>query len=939
MATTSDSNRTADSEARSSLLKQRLRQRQLETRDDSARADTNVVPDGPVELGPYQRPLFVEYRMYPERRTAWIIRGYLLDGHVDARRLAAALSQLRQRHWYLSCAITADGKVHPRAADIPLETVDCAGDPWEQARRYCRGPFKPFRLEQGELFRVHVFQGGEQAAVVVAIHHILADHQAVDVLSTELSALYENAAYELSPPPDLLRTYDQQRENLASRRPALEEFWRSYLDGLPPVRPLPLARSQDTAGEGKGALVRADARPGLAEMCLAAAAREGVSLYQWFLAAWTVLLARYHDRDDVHLATMFSTRAGARQQQALGCFQNVLIARPGLESAATFADVLAETRSVVGNAIAHGSLPLDEIARLAPARPGGGQLFSTLFTLVATAPQPRLLSSKVLAVEELDYAGTAFDLTFFVITSDEGLTFAAEFNTAVYDGAELEALFDHYQALLGCLARDTDADWRRCSLVDQDGLDELRADWRRIAAAPAPVERLHDGFYRQAASDPDATALRWGPDGDVQQISYGELAARADAIAGFIDSVASSDDAIVAVIGAWRPESIAAMIGILRSGRSYLPVDADYPPSRVEHILTDAGRPLVLLQDGIPAPGGFADRCHAMSAAMNSARVPETRDDTGEIAYVVYTSGSSGKPKGVRVSHGAAVYSTGERSAVYAEWPPETFLLLSSFAFDSAVAGLWWTLSTGGCLRLVDRQTARAADAVAELIHRERITHTLCLPGQWSDICRISEQPFDALQLVIVAGEACTGTTIRNHYRRAPNAALFNEYGPTEMAVWSTVQRLERGASEPVPIGRPLSLTQALITDAYGNLVPGGLSGELVLAGAGTAAGYVGDRNGGFIAHPLDEDGRAYRTGDRARLGSDGQIYYLGRSDEQVKHRGYRIGIESIEQSLGAAGPEVVVIPWDGRSLEDLLAELPEDQALALVDKYLAAKG
>ncbi len=938
MATPSNSNRVADSKARSSLLKQRLRQRQPEARSDSGGADTNRAPDGPVELSPYQRPLFVEYRMYPERRTAWIIRGYLLDGEVDTQRLTKALSRLRERHWYLSCAITADGKVHPRDAEIPLESVDVDRDPWDQARRYCRGPFKPFRLEEGELFRVHVFQGEAQAAVVVAIHHILADHQAVDVLTSELSALYEDNASELSPPPDLLRTYDQQRANLESRRPALEKFWRSCLDDLPPVRPLPLARSKETPGEGKGSLIRAEARPGLAEQCQAAAAREGVSLYQWFLAAWTVLLGRYYDRDDVHLATMFSTRTGVQQQEALGCFQNVLIARPDLESAATFADVLAETRSVVGNAIAHGGLPLDEIARLAPPRPGGGQLFSTLFTLVGTAPQPRLLSSDVLEVEELDYAGTAFDLTFFVITSDEGLTFAAEFNTAVYEGAELEAIFDHYQALLGRLAADVDADWRRCSLIDKEGLEELRADWRRIAATPATTECLHDAFYRHAESVPDAPALRWDSDGDQQQISYGELAARADAIAGFIDSVASSDDATVAVIGSWRPEAIAAMIGILRSGRSYLPVDVDYPSSRIEHILTDAGRPLVLLLDGLQAPDGFADRCHAVSDAMSAGLAPATRDESGEIAYVVYTSGSSGKPKGVRVSHNAAVYSTGQRSEVYSEWPPETFLLLSSFAFDSAVAGLWWTLSTGGCLRLVDRQTARAADAVAALIHREQVTHTLCLPGQWSDICRISAQPLESMQLVIVAGEACTGTTIRNHFRCAPNAALFNEYGPTEMAVWSTVQRLERGASEPVPIGRPLSLTQALVADTHGNLVPNGLSGELVLAGQGIAEGYVGDANGAFIAHPLDDRGRAYRTGDRARIGSDGLIYYLGRIDEQVKHRGYRIGIESIEQSLGAAGPEVAVIPWDGHSLEDLLAALPEDQAHALVDKYLTAK-
>jgi amino acid adenylation domain-containing protein len=581
-------------------------------------------------------------------------------------------------------------------------------------------------------------------------------------------------------------------------------------------------------------------------------------------------------------------------------------------------------------------LPLDEIARLAPARPGGGQLFSTLFTLVSTVPQPRLLSRKVLEVSELDYAGTAFDLTFFVITGDEGLSFAVEFNSAVYDGAELEALFGHYQALLGALAADVDTDWRQCSLVDAADLENLRADWRRIASEPPASARLHNAFFEHAESKPGTTALQWDAEGARQAVSYGELATRADAIAGYINSVADSDDGTVAVIGSWGAETIATLLGILRSGRSYLPVDVDYPPSRIEHILTDAGRPLVLLQNGSQAPAGMEDRCHSVREAMDSGLAPATSAAASDIAYVVYTSGSSGKPKGVQVGHEAAVYSTRQRSEVYSQWPPEKFLLLSSFAFDSAVAGLWWTLSTGGCLQLVDRQTARAADAIADLIQRERITHTLCLPGQWSDICRISAEPFDSMRLVIVAGEACTSNTVRHHFQQAPGAALFNEYGPTEMAVWSTFYRLQRGSADPVPIGRPLGMTQALVTDVHGNPVPRGLSGELILAGHGIAEGYVGAAAGGFVPHPLDDSGRAYRTGDRARVGRGGELYYLGRIDEQVKHRGYRIGIESIEQSLGASGPEVAVIPWDGRSLEDLLADLPEDHAHALVDKYLA---
>jgi amino acid adenylation domain-containing protein len=431
--------------------------------------------------------------------------------------------------------------------------------------------------------------------------------------------------------------------------------------------------------------------------------------------------------------------------------------------------------------------------------------------------------------------------------------------------------------------------------------------------------------------------LRWDADGAVQQTSYRELADRADKIAGFIDAVAEDDDALVAVMGAWQPDTVAAIIGILRSGRAYLPIDADYPEARVMQILRDAGTPLVLLQQDVRAPEDFFHRCHTIVDAVNSMRAPEPEKDSST-AYVIFTSGSSGEPKGVRVSHDAAVYSTAERSTVYADWPPERFLLLSSFAFDSAIAGLWWTLSTGGCLRLVRRRTVRAADEVADLIRREDITHLLCLPSQWADICRISRYPLDSMRLAIVAGEACSSSTIRYHFESARDAALYNEYGPTEMTVWSTFHRLQPGDSDPVPIGKPLALTQALVTDSRGNLVPEGLSGELILAGHGIAKGYTGDAYGGFIDHPIDSTSRAYRTGDRVRRGVDGLLYYLGRIDEQVKYRGYRIGIESIEHTLSTTGAEVAVIPWDGTTLEDLVARLPEDKAHQLVDARLVRK-
>ena len=921
--------------AREILLRQKLRQRaRKSTSAESSKVPTK--PTEPVQLSPYQRPLWLDYQMYPDRKASWIIHGYHLDGIVNLMRLTDTLSLLQERHWILTCAIDSDGKMYPQDTPIPLHKSTTSDDPWKEAQQFCRFDIEPFRLQEGKLFRVYVFEGDEQTVIAFAIHHILVDLPSIARLIEDLNVLFEDGGVDLASQSDLIETYAHQSLVLDKNRDKYSAFWQSALDQLPAAVPLPPVRSSVEPTERKGALARHKTTLQFAERCRMAASNAGVSPYQWFLAVWVILLARYLGKDDIHLGTTLSTRIGKDQKDAVGYFQNVLVPRFDLGSTQDFSDVLEEVRSVVGKALANGGLPLDELMRLTGIRPSGGQLFATLFTIVEKQPRARFLGKGVLKFEEFDYGGAAFDLTFFIVTSGDELSLVIEYDTAVYDSETIHALFNHYEALAVQLADDQRSEWRRCSLVDSEELAALRSEWRRISATPLPTQRLQDAFYEQAHANPNSVALRWGSGEHLEQVSYQDLATKADAVAGFINSVADSSDRVIAIIGAWQPDTVAAIIGILRSGRAYLPIDVDYPESRISHILQDADNPLVLLQTGAKVPDGYSDRCFSIADAIESELTPGPATDK-PLAYVIYTSGSSGAPKGVRIGHGAAVYSTAERSRVYAEWPPHVFLLLSSFSFDSAVAGLWWTLSTGGCLRLASRETVRAADAVAELITSERITHTLCLASQWSDICRISQGPLDSMELVIVAGEACVASTIKHHIKRAPDAALFNEYGPTEMAVWSTCHRLKNGDVDPISIGGALSRTQALVMDEFGNIVPEGFSGELVLAGHGIGEGYIGGVSDGFTAHPLDPECRAYVTGDKVLRGTDHLLYFEGRVDEQVKFRGYRIGIESIEQALGGVAGEAAVIPWDGTSLEGLLAKLPHDEAHALVDKRLQA--
>jgi amino acid adenylation domain-containing protein len=597
----------------------------------------------------------------------------------------------------------------------------------------------------------------------------------------------------------------------------------------------------------------------------------------------------------------------------------------------------------------HRDLPMHELVRSLGGRIAPGSLFSSLFTLIDAAQPGTYLGGSLRQRQSLDYGGAAFDCSCFFLAHSESPELAIEYNSALYAAGDIEKSLEHYyrillQCLESCEQRQA-RDWRRLRLVDDADYRAAEHLRRQSGAQSADGECLHQAFGRMQERDPGRIAVVWSDGVDRLQLSYRQLSRQADAVARFLATLEPAADAPVALVARWHPASVAAMLGILRAGCAYLPVDPDYPPARIAYMLRDSGCGIVLSAADLELPAGLSVRCFSLDTAIaftteqgDTAGANYRRDNPGGLAYVIYTSGSSGPPKGVMVEHRAAVYSTRERSRVYAEWRPQRFLLQSSIAFDSAVAGLWWTLSTGGTLYLTTPSLARAADQLVALIQQESITHTLCLPSQWRDICRLAPT-LGTLRLVIVAGEACDSKVARAHFKAAPQAALFNEYGPTEMTVWSTWQRLLAEQADPVPIGKPLSQTQALILDRWGNLVPDGLAGELCLAGAGIARGYLGSGSAatesGFIDHPLDPASRAYRTGDRVRRDSRDRLYFEGRVDEQVKFRGHRIAIESVEATLRRAGSTALaVLPFNGESLEALLEQLPEAEALAMLARH-----
>jgi len=441
------------------------------------------------------------------------------------------------------------------------------------------------------------------------------------------------------------------------------------------------------------------------------------------------------------------------------------------------------------------------------------------------------------------------------------------------------------------------------------------ADRRGIGLPLPAVGRspVHEAVTRFAQTTPSATAVCGGG----HTLTYAELDRRAAAVAAQLAAAGIGKGDRVGLRAEPSPVAIAAVVGILRAGAAYVPVDPTWPGARVTTVLDDAGVCVVVATEGLAIDGRTT--IHAEHAQDTVAPVPAAASDA---AYLIYTSGSTGEPKGVQVTHGQLAASTLARRLVYPDRP--VFLLVSPLAFDSSVAGIWGTLTTGGTLVVASRDEVRDPEALARMIGRHSVTQTLCVPSLYAVILdaahRAGPGALATLHTVVVAGEPLPDALVERHFAElGDRVALVNEYGPTEATVWASYRRFTRPG--PVSIGGPVPGTRLYVLDDAGNPVPDGAEGELVIGGEGVTDGYFGRPEATAEVFEPDPDAgrpgaRRYRTGDRVRWNPDGTLAFLGRRDHQVKIRGNRVELGAVESAAREVPGvrDAVVVPDGSRT-------------------------
>jgi len=861
-------------------------------------------------LAPAQEGMLYHTLAAPGRGVYVGVVDAILPAGLDLEAFRAAWGEVVARHQALRTQFVWDGLDAPvqvvrDAVDLPLgEAAQQPSEDWIETLRR-----EDLDLSRAPAFRLCLMprRDGRRHLAWVC-HHSLIDDWSAGVVLQEVAALYAarigGPAAALPPAMPFRDFVDWQAGRDAA---ADDDFWRATLEGFREP-----SHVEHLKGEGSGH-GRLDTRlPAAATARLEDVARRlRVPLADVIAAAWAVIVHRLSGVDDVVFGQAVTLRPPELPgiETAVGNFVATLPIRARLDAHPTLRALILARNADGLAARGHSAAPLGRIQELS-GLPPGVPLFDTILSMESQHPAEVGVAGRTVFESIATRDTSHYPLAVLVCPGRE-LAVRLQFDRRHHDPARMRAVRDMLATALSALPDRLDDLPTHLDVMNAAELGRASAGFRNTVAVP-PFRPVHEEFAAAATRTPEAVAVS-GTDGVV---TYGALDRRSAAWAGALAARGLGPGDRVALLLERGPLVAVAMLAALRAGTAYVPFDAGHASDRTREalracgaaaVLTDAAGAALLADEGVPVLRIDWEPPQERAAPRSAG--PD------DVAYVMYTSGSTSVPKGVVVTHGNLASSTAARLAFY-DLPPRAFLLLPSFAFDSSVAGIYWTLCTGGTLVVPPSGALRDVTTLAATIADAQATHVLCLPSLL-DVIADHARPdaLSSLAVVIAAGEPLTGATVQRCRRSFVNARIYNEYGPTEATVWCAACEVTGQPDGPVPIGGPIPGGRLVIRDGRDRPVPDGLPGELLVGGPGVAAGYL-DRPDATAARFVDgpDDTRLYRTGDVVRLRPDGMLDYLGRSDEQVKIRGHRVEPAEIEAVLAARTDvrEAAVIPHHG---------------------------
>jgi amino acid adenylation domain-containing protein/thioester reductase-like protein len=862
--------------------------------------------------------------------------GLRLVGTVNIAALQQSLIEIIHRHEVLRTHfIPVDGQptqIIQKEPNWTLTVVDLQHlllvEQQTAAKQLVQQQLKePFDLANDALIRATlIVLSPTEQWLLVCMHHIVSDGWSMSVFVDELTTLYN--AYSQGQPSPLSPLPIQYADFALWQRQWLVgevlqsqlSYWEQQLVSAPTFLPLPTDRPRPALKTFNGAYLEFDLSVELTQQLEKLSQQQGCTLFMTLLAAYNTLLYRYTGQEDILVGTPIANRDRTEIEGLIGFFVNTLVMQTDLALNPTFNELLARIREMALSAYAHQDLPFEMLVEaLQPEREmSHTPLFQVMFVLQNTPVSEFELSGLSVSNLPVESSTAKFDLTLIMEKSASGLVGWWEYNTDLFDSSTIERMTGHFVTLLEGIVSNPSEQISQLPMLTTSEQQQLLVEWNDTQSNYPQDKSIHHLFEEQVELTPDNIAVVY----ENQHLTYRELNSRANQLAHYLKSLGVKADVLVGICVERSLEMVVGLLGILKAGGAYVPLDPEYPQERLSFMLEDTQLSVILTQEklvnklGASLQHGFTDspeetlrerKVNIICLDSNwdiinqqTQQNPTTSIKAQDLAYVMYTSGSTGQPKGVSIIHQGVVRLVKESD--YASFSAqEVFLQFAPITFDAATFEIWGCLLNSGRLIIFPSNTP-SINELGQVIEQYQVTTLWLTAGLFHLMVDENIDALKPLHQLLAGGDILSVPHVQKFLQNVENCQLINGYGPTENTTFTCCYQIPTSLSPDVsvPIGRPIANTQVYILDKYLQPLPIGVPGELYISGAGLARGYFNCpelTQEKFIPNPFEKarGSRLYKTGDLARYLPDGNIEYLGRIDNQVKIRGFRIELGEIE--------------------------------------------
>ena len=894
-------------------LAQALAQNESQKNDPQNQTIPQIANRESAPLSFAQQRVWFLQQLQPNSRAYILSNAQRLTGKLNAGVLQQSLDAIVVHHQTLRTNFikSLDGSPiqvigTPRPVEFKIikvapEQVECLLN--QEAQR-------PFNLESDLMLRATLLQVDEQEHILLLVmHHIASDGWSINIIEQQLADVYQ--AFLSGKPSPLAKLPIQYADFAVWQHQWLSgeilssqiNYWKTQLAGANNVLELPTDRSRPPVQTYQGSVQSLMLPQKLSASLKELSHQHGVTLFMTLLAAFGIILHRYTGQEDILIGSPIAGRNQVETEGLIGFFVNTLAIRTNFSGNPSFQQLLSQVREVTLGAYAHQDLPFEKLVEeLQPERDlSHSPLFQVMFAFHNTPSELWELPGLTITPLEVHNDTAKFELTLDIKETPEGIKGGIEYNTDLFDATTIARMLGHFQTLLEGIVANPEQHISNLPLLTAAEQHQLLIEWNNTQTDYPKNTCIHQLFEAQTERTPNAIAVIF----ENQQLTYQQLNHRANQLAHYLISLGIKPEMPVGICVERSLNLIVGILGILKAGAAYVPLDPAYPQERLAFMLQDSQISILLTQQHLlkTLPSHQAqvicldsDRDCIAAHQQNS---PQSYIDPDNLIYTIYTSGSTGKPKGVQITHRSVLnFLTGMQQYLQLT-NLDSLLSVTSLSFDIAVLEIFLPLTLGAKIILVSREVTADGLQLLQQLNNSAATVMQATPVTWQMLLEAGWK--GNAQLKILCGGEALPENLATHLRQR-GAEVWNLYGPTETTVWSTIHRIEQEEAL-VSIGRPIANTQIYILDKYLQPVPVGVPGQLYIGGAGLSRGYFHQpklTTEKFIPNPFscDFESRLYKTGDLARYLSDGNIEYLGRLDNQVKIRGFRIELGEIEALL-----------------------------------------